>query len=98
MPILATKEIIFSDEAHFDRGGFGAQKIRTHSLKTRRTQNESLFVAILVQRHNWTIFLGDRYRAIFNEFLFTKIEEAVNGNIWFQQDCAIIKKKFLLKI
>ena len=43
------KKIIFSDEAHFDHGGyvtskivaFGAQK--TPTLKSRRTQNESLF-------------------------------------------------------
>ena len=28
---------------------------------------------------------GDRYRATMNEFLFTKIEEEVIGNIWFQQ-------------
>ena len=57
-------------------------------------------VLILVQRHNWTIFLwkwarravtvnGDRYRAMLNEFLFTKIEEEKDiGNIWFQQDGA----------
>ena len=31
---------------------------------------------------------GDRYRAILNEFLFTKIEEEDIGNIWFQQDGA----------
>ena len=31
---------------------------------------------------------GDRYRSIFNEFLFTKIEEEDIGNIWFQQDGA----------
>ena len=31
---------------------------------------------------------GDRYRAILNEFLFTKIEEEDVGNIWFQQDGA----------
>ena len=31
---------------------------------------------------------GDRYRAILNEFLFTKIEEEDFGNIWFQQDGA----------
>ena len=30
---------------------------------------------------------GDRYRAMLNEFLFTKIEEDI-GNIWFQQDGA----------
>ena len=31
---------------------------------------------------------GDRYRAMLNEFLFTKIEEKDIGNIWFQQDGA----------
>ena len=31
---------------------------------------------------------GDRYRAMLNEFLFTKIEEEDIGNIWFQQDVA----------
>ena len=31
---------------------------------------------------------GDRYRAMLNEFLFTKIEEGDIGNIWFQQDGA----------
>ena len=30
----------------------------------------------------------DRYRAMLNEFLFTKIEEEDIGNIWFQQDGA----------
>ena len=33
-------KIFFSDEAHFD---LGAQKTRTHTLKSRRTQNVSLF-------------------------------------------------------
>ena len=28
---------------------------------------------------------GDRYRAMLNEFLVTKIEEKDIGNIWFQQ-------------
>ena len=31
---------------------------------------------------------GDRYRAMLNVFLFTKIEEEDIGNIWFQQDGA----------
>ena len=31
---------------------------------------------------------GDRYRAMLNEFLFTKIEEEEIDNIWFQQDGA----------
>ena len=30
----------------------------------------------------------DRYRAMLNEFLFTKIEGEDIGNIWFQQDSA----------
>ena len=53
---------------------------------------------ILVQRQNWANFLrkltkivvvtvnGDRYRAMLNEFLYTKIEDEEIGNIWFQQD------------
>ena len=32
-------------------------------------------------------FNGDRYRAMLNEFWFTKNEEVI-GNIWFQQDGA----------
>ena len=51
MPILAKKKIIFSDEAHFDLGVYvNKQNCRiwgtethTHRLKSRRTQNESLF-------------------------------------------------------
>ena len=47
------KKIIFSGEAHFDLGGYvnklncriWAQKNRTQTLKSRRTQSESLFVA-----------------------------------------------------
>ena len=48
-------KIIFSDEAHFGLGGFvnkqncrnwGTEN-RTHTLKSRRTQNESLFGADL---------------------------------------------------
>ena len=53
LPILVKKKIIFSDESPFDLGGyvnkqivtFWAQKTRTHTLKNRRTQNESLFFA-----------------------------------------------------
>ena len=49
MTILARKKIIFTDEAYFDLGeyvnskivAFEAQKTRTHTLKSRRTQNES---------------------------------------------------------
>ena len=35
---------------------------------------------------------GDRFRAMLNEFLFTKIEEQDIGYIWFQQDCTTCHK------
>ena len=47
MSILA-KKIIFSAEVHYDLGGCGyvnKQNCRTHTLNSRRTQNESLFGA-----------------------------------------------------
>ena len=93
---ILAKKIIFSDEAYLDLGGyvnkkivaFGAHKTRTHTANATKTSH--CLVRIFVQRHNWVIFLptvnGDRYRAMFNEFLFTKIEEEDIGNIWFQQD------------
>ena len=31
---------------------------------------------------------GNRYRAVFNEFLFTKMEKEDFGNIWYQHDGA----------
>ena len=54
MPILAKKKTIFSDEANFDLGGYvnkqncriwGTENLENHkhTLKSRRTQNESLF-------------------------------------------------------
>ena len=64
-------------------------------MKGRRSQNESLFGGGF-----WSIIgpfffeneqgeavtvNGDRYWAMLNEFLFTKIEEGDIGNIWLQQ-------------
>ena len=49
MPILANNHL-------FKIVAFGAEKTRTHTLKSRCTQNEC-FVRIFVQRHNWVIFL-----------------------------------------
>ena len=79
IPILA-KKIIFSDEAHFDLGEYvnkqncsiWAQKTRTHTLKSRGTQNESLFSAnfgpeAYLGRFS-SIVNGDRYRAMLKEF------------------------------
>ena len=66
-------------------------------MKSRRTQNESLFGADFGPEHNWAIFIenelgeavtvnGDRYWAMLNEFLFTKIEAEDIGNIWATLD------------
>ena len=57
------KKIIFSDEAHFDLGGYvDKQNYRIWStenpqtLQSRRTQNEPLFGADFGPGHNWAIF------------------------------------------
>ena len=64
-------------------------------MKSRRTQNELLFVTDFWSRAIIASFFfeieqgeaitvnGDRYRAMLNEFLFTKIEEEDIDNIWF---------------
>ena len=41
---------------------------------------------------------GDRYRAMLNVFLFTKIEEEDIGNIWFQPKLHLIFCALFLKI
>ena len=62
-------------------------------MKSRRTQNESLFGADFSpeaffenEQGEAVTVNGDRYLAMLNEFLFTKIEEQDIGNICFQQD------------
>ena len=81
---------IFSDEAHFELGGYvNKQNARIH-WKADAPKRSYCLVRIFVQRHNWNIFL--RKWAIFNEFSFTKIKEENIGNIWFQQDGATCHK------
>ena len=43
---------------------------------------------ILAKKKEAVTVNDDRYRAMLNEFFFTKIEEEDIGNIWFQQDGA----------
>ena len=98
-PILA--KIIFSDEAHFVLGLYvNKQNFRiwgienTPTLKSRRIQKRVTVWCGYRSRGIIGPFFfeneqGDRYRAMLNEFLFTKIENEVIGSIWFQHDGAM---------
>ena len=68
---------------------FGAQKTWKHTLKSRRTQNESQFSADFGsealfffenEQGEAVTVNGDRYWSMLNEILFTKIEEQDIGN------------------
>ena len=54
------------------------------ALRATQPQIHSLFCALFLKIVN-----GDRYRAMLNKFLFTKIKEEDIGNIWFQQDATM---------
>ena len=110
------KKIIFSDETHFDLAGyvskivaFEAQKTRTHSLKSRRSHNESLFGADFVPEANWAIFLRkwtrrgrySQWQSLSGHIEWIFVEEEDIGNIWLQQDgakCLNSAYKELLRI
>ena len=106
--LTLAKRIIFSDEGHFDLGGYvNKQNCRILGTKYPHVYIEKpthpkgvtvwsgfwsrgiigSFFFENEQREAVTVN-GDRYRAMWNEFLFTKIEEEDIGNIWFQQDGA----------
>ena len=78
MPILANK-IIFSDEAHFDLGGY----VNKQNCYIQGTQNSHAIIPKGIigpfffenEQGEAVTAKGDRYRAMLNEFLFTKIEE-----------------------
>ena len=102
MPILA-KKIIFSDEAYFDLGGYvnkkncciwGTENLHTYIV----TKTSHCLLRILVQRHNWAIFLRkgarrsrySQWRSLSGhvERPFVHKNWRGIGNIWFQQDGA----------
>ena len=75
---------------------FGAQKTRTHQWKADALKKEATVWCGFWSRGIIGPFFenkqgeavtdnDDRYRAMLNEFFFTKIEEEDIGNIWFQQ-------------
>ena len=100
------KNIIFSDEAHFDLVGY----INKNDCRIWGTENPHPYIEKPMHQKRVTVWCGfwsrgiiaafffeneqgeavivngDRYWAILNEFLFTKIEEENIGKIWFQQD------------
>ena len=76
MAILAKKKIIFSDEAHFDIGGYVNKK----SCCIWGTENPHAYIiGVFFFEHE-----QEEERAMLNEFLFTKIEEEDIANIWIQ--------------
>ena len=105
------KKIIFSDEAHFDLGGY----INQQNCRIWGTENPHAYIEMPTHPKRFTVWCGfwsrgiieqyffandqgeavtvngDRYRAILNEFLFTKIEDEDIGSIWFQQLGLLLK-------
>ena len=57
------KKMIFSDEAHFDLGGYVNKQnwciwgTESHAFKADTSKTRHCLVRILVQGHNWTISL-----------------------------------------
>ena len=92
MPILAKKKIIFSDEAHFDLGNWGTEKPHAYIEKPTHPKRFTVCCGfssrgiigpfLFENEQGETVTVnGDCYRAMLNEFLLTKIEEEVVGNI-----------------
>ena len=105
---LGKKKIVFSDEAHFDVGGY----VNKQNCCIWGTENPHACIETPTHTKRVTVCCGfwsrgiigpfffeneqgeavtvngDRYQAMLNEFLFTKIEEEDIGYIRFQQDGA----------
>ena len=78
------KKNIFSDEAHFHLG----QYVNKQNFFIWGTENPLVYIEKPKTSHCmvwiWSRGNVDRYRAMLNEFLFTKFEEEDIGNICFQ--------------
>ena len=95
---VAERKIIFSDEAHFDLGGYvnkqncsiwGTENLHAYIEKPTHPKRVKFLCGFWSRRIIGPIFFeneqaevvtvnGDRYRAMLNKFLFTKIEEEDN--------------------
>ena len=90
MPILE-KKITFSDETHFDPGGY----VNKQNCGIWGTENSHAYIEKPTHPKQFTVWCGfwsrgifgpfffDRYWEMLNELLFTKIEEEDIGNISF---------------
>ena len=97
-------KMIFSDEAHFDHGGYvnkqkcriwGTETPHAYIKKPAHPKQVTVWCGGIIgpffyeNEHGQAVTVnGDRYWAMLNEFLFTKIDEEDIGNIWLQQDVA----------
>ena len=102
------EKIIFTDETHFDLGGYvnrqncriwGTENPHANIEKPTRPKRLTVWCGFWSRGIIGRFFFeneqgeavtvnGERYRAMLNEFFFTKIEEEDIGNIRFQQDGA----------
>ena len=99
------QKIVFSDEDHFDLGGFLNKQIcgtaNPHAYIEKPTHPKPATVccgfwsrgiigpfSFEIEQGQAVTVNGNRYRAMLNEFLYTKIEEEDIGNICFQQEGA----------
>ena len=101
---IRQKKNIYSDEAHFDLGGY----VNKQNCRNWGTENPHSYIEKPTHPKWFTVWSrgiigpfffeneqgesitvnGDRYRAMLNEYLFTYIEEEDIDNIRFQQDGA----------
>ena len=77
MPILAKKKIIFSDEAHFDLGGY----VNKQNCRIWGTENPHAYIEKPTHPKRVTVCCGFWLRGIIGPFFFeNEQEEAVTIN------------------
>ena len=79
MPILAKKKNIFSDEAHFDLGGY----VNKQNCRIWGTENPHEYIEKPMHPKRVTVWCGFWYRGIIGPFFFENDQEkavTVNGD------------------
>ena len=77
------KKIIFSSKIE----AFATQKTRTHTLKSRGTQNKGIIEPFFFENEQGLAVTANdnRYRAMLNEFLFTKLKWRILATFGFNR-------------